>query len=39
MGLASGAGAAALAGGVGYYVLIKVLETMNPDINRVCWVV
>lgn len=33
MGLASGAGAAALAGGVGYHVLIKVLGTMNPDIN------
>ncbi|AEE91872.1 PTS system, N-acetylglucosamine-specific IIBC subunit [Tepidanaerobacter acetatoxydans Re1] len=33
MGLAGGAGAAALAGGVGYHVLIKVLDTMNPDIN------
>jgi len=33
MGLAGGAGAAALAGGVGYHVLIKVLGTINPDIN------
>jgi PTS system N-acetylglucosamine-specific IIC component len=33
MGLAGGAGAAALAGGVGYYVLTKVAVTMNKDIN------
>lgn len=33
MGLAGGAGAAALAGGVGYFVLSSVLAAMNKDIN------
>ncbi|KXG78432.1 PTS system glucoside-specific EIICBA component [Fervidicola ferrireducens] len=33
MGLAGGAGAAALAGGVGYYVLINVLKAINEEIN------
>ncbi|MFO7152042.1 MAG: N-acetylglucosamine-specific PTS transporter subunit IIBC [Bacillota bacterium] len=33
MGLAGGAGAAALAGGVGYFVLTNVLNAINPDIN------
>ncbi|NLZ52276.1 MAG: PTS transporter subunit EIIC, partial [Thermoanaerobacteraceae bacterium] len=33
MGLANGAGAAALAGGVGYHVLLKVLGTINTEIN------
>jgi PTS system N-acetylglucosamine-specific IIC component len=33
MGLAGGAGAAALAGGVGYYVLINVLKAINQEIN------
>lgn len=33
MGLAEGAGAAALAGGVGYYVLTSVLAAINKDIN------